>query len=166
MLSRRTSNSTLDENIDSEDSAMEESSQDEGEDGDKMETAEKTEEVGNLQLAWETLELELELEAKMCDAYLCLGEVSIENEKYSQAATDLTVCLEKRKTTLPSDSRYGIWMDCDDQTAYYMITLMNFMLAGRSPRRGTSSASPRRTTPSGRRRRPALTTPSASWRKG
>ena len=78
----------IDENIDSEDSAMEESSQEEGEDGDKMETAEKTvektEEVGNLQLASETLELELELEAKLCDAYLCLGEVSIENEKYSQ----------------------------------------------------------------------------------
>jgi hypothetical protein len=36
----------IDENIDSEDSAMEEGSQDE-----------KTEEVGNLQLAWETLEL-------------------------------------------------------------------------------------------------------------
>jgi hypothetical protein len=46
-----------------------------------------------------------ELEAKLCDAYLCLGEVSIENENYGQAVTDLAVCLEKRKTALPSDSR-------------------------------------------------------------
>jgi hypothetical protein len=112
----------IDENVDSEDSAMEESSQDEGENCEKMETAEeKTEVVGNLQLAWEMLELakvvykrmagsatgehKQELQARLCDAYLCLGEVSIENENYGQAVTDLTVCLEMRKTALPSDSR-------------------------------------------------------------
>ena len=85
-------------------------------------------EAGNPQLAWEALELakvvytrmvgsatgerKQELEARLCDAYLCLGEVSIENENYAQAVTDLTVCLAKRKAALPSDSRYEDCYDC------------------------------------------------------
>ena len=44
-----------------------------------------------------------ELEAMLCDAWL--GEVSIGNKNYGQAVTNLAVCLEKRKTALPSDSR-------------------------------------------------------------
>jgi len=78
-------------------------------------------EPSNLQLAWEMLELakiiytkhvdtlqedkRLEDEKKVCEAYLLLGEVSIENENYQQAVEDLGVCLTRRQVSLPADSR-------------------------------------------------------------
>merc|ERR1719508_26543 len=40
-----------------------------------------------------------------CDTLLSLGEVSIENENYSQAVEDITSCLEKRKDKLPHEVR-------------------------------------------------------------
>ena len=43
-----------------------------------------------------TGERKQELEARLCDVYLCMGEV----------VTDITDCLERRKAALPSDSRY------------------------------------------------------------
>jgi len=88
---------------------------------DKPEDAEDEEEPSNLQLAWEMLELakviygrtvdsatgdkKVAAEAKVCESFLCLGEVSLENENYSQAVADFTECLNKRKANLPADSR-------------------------------------------------------------
>merc|ERR1712112_697258 len=86
---------------------------------DKTEDAD--EEPSNLQLSWEMLELskviygkiadsasddkKVQAEPKICESLLCLGEVSLENENYSQAVVDFTECLSKRKATLPPDSR-------------------------------------------------------------
>jgi len=110
--------------------ATEEESMDEGEeetesaeDDKPAETDEKKEgedeEPSNLQLAWEMLELakvvytkqiETEegdntlLKERLCSSILALGEVSLENENYSQAVEDIKLCLEKQKN-LPKDSR-------------------------------------------------------------
>ena len=120
------------EGSEEEDSAMEEgASQEESEaegTGDKMETDKSTdneveseEEPGNLQLAWEMLELaknaftkmretsaedrRKEAEVKLGEALLALGEVSLENENYEQSAADLVLCLAIRQKAFPADSR-------------------------------------------------------------
>merc|ERR1712055_30586 len=89
--------------------------------GDKEEKkeGEEDEEPSNLQLAWEMLELakvvytkqiesgaenKFEMEEKLCSSILALGEVSIENENYSQAVEDINLCLKKQEN-LPKDSR-------------------------------------------------------------
>jgi len=111
-----------------ESEATEEESMDEGEDDSettedgKPETEKKEgddEEPSNLQLAWEMLELakvvytkqietvegdKTQLEERLCSSILALGEVSLENENYSQAVEDIKLCLEKQKN-LPKDSR-------------------------------------------------------------
>merc|ERR1712181_10227 len=89
-----------------------------GEKEEKKE-GEEEEEPSNLQLAWEMLELakvvytkqietgaenKSEMGEKLCSSILALGEVSIENENYSQAVEDIKLCLEKQKN-LPKDSR-------------------------------------------------------------
>jgi len=79
------------------------------------------EEPSNLQQAWEMFELakliyskqvesaegdkKVELDRRVCETYLHLGEVSLENENYVQAVEDLTVCLARRQASLPADSR-------------------------------------------------------------
>merc|ERR1711887_118090 len=96
---------------------------DKAEGTDKEEKAETMEEEdpSNLQLAWEMLELakvvygkvaengtgdeKSSAQARLCEAYLGLGEVSLENENYSQAVADFTECLNRRQATLPPDSR-------------------------------------------------------------
>jgi len=96
----------------------------EKENGDvKEQEAEDDEDPSNLQLAWEMLELAKviftrkceeskedasalsESESKLCETFLTLGEVSLENENYTQAVEDLTACLNKRQEKLPEDSR-------------------------------------------------------------
>merc|ERR1712034_282075 len=88
--------------------------------GDTEEKKEaEEEEPSNLQLAWEMLELakvvytkqietggdnKPEMEEKLCSSILALGEVSIENENYSQAVEDIKLCLKKQEN-LPKDSR-------------------------------------------------------------
>merc|ERR1712243_343491 len=78
------------------------------------------EEPSNLQLAWEMLELakviytkvletvdeknKKETEEKLCRTILLLGEVSIENENYSQAVEDIKMCLKKQEA-FSKDSR-------------------------------------------------------------
>merc|ERR1712002_1097713 len=47
----------------------------------------------------------VELEKKLCETFLALGEVSLENENYPQAVDDLTSCLKKQLEKLPADSR-------------------------------------------------------------
>lgn len=97
----------------------------EGEDAAAQE-AEDEDDPSNLQLAWEMLELakmvfteQLEgaqkaslteelkasVEKKLCETFLTLGEVSLENENYVQAVEDLNLCLDRQKASLPSDSR-------------------------------------------------------------
>jgi len=84
---------------------------------DAMEAEVENEDLSNLQRAWEVLELakviytrminenKSELnEKKLAETLLVLGEVSIENENWSQAVEDLQACLTKRKA-LASDSR-------------------------------------------------------------
>merc|ERR1712106_212337 len=96
----------------------------EGEDSAAQE-AEDEEDPSNLQLAWEMLELakmvfkvQLEgdkkdsltpetrttLEKRLCETFLTLGEVSLENENYVQSVEDLTQCLDRQKANLPADS--------------------------------------------------------------
>jgi len=95
----------------------------EKEDEDKSaQEMEDEEDPSNLQLAWEMLELakvvfsrqlaassspesKTDLEKKLCETFLVLGEVSLENEHYSQAEDDLTNCLKMRQGSLPADSR-------------------------------------------------------------
>merc|ERR1719347_2521829 len=90
--------------------------------GDEKTTDKKDEEEepSNLQLSWEMLELAkviyikvLEtvdekdkkgIEEKLCRAILTLGEVSIENENYSQAVEDIKMCLKKQEA-FSKDSR-------------------------------------------------------------
>ena len=122
----------------SEDSAMEESSTEtEEEDAvkaptqtnevdEKSLTEENDEEPGNLQMAWEVLELAKnaftkiaekssgekkdDANLKLAESLLILGEVCLETEDYSQAAEDLTTCLRIRESSLPADSRLvGDW---------------------------------------------------------
>merc|ERR1712055_720353 len=89
-----------------------EKTKDEKEAGDKEEQqAEDEEDPSNLQLAWEMLELakviftkqadetkddKADVEKKLCETFLALGEVSLENENYPQAVDDLTSCLKKQ----------------------------------------------------------------------
>lgn len=78
-------------------------------------------EASNLEQAWEMLELakvlftkeaetttdmkKADASKRICDIYLHLGEISLENENFEQAVEDLTTCLAKRKEVLPADSR-------------------------------------------------------------
>ena len=91
--------------------------------GDKKEgedaaAQEDEEDPSNLQLAWEMLELakmvftaqiegaqkanlsdglKATLEKRLCETYLTLGEVSLENENYVQAVEDISLCLERQQ---------------------------------------------------------------------
>merc|ERR1712112_388887 len=92
-------------------------------DGDEEKSAEnkeEEEEPSNLQLAWEMLELakvvytkqmesadeknKKDIEERLCRSILTLGEISIENENYSQAVEDIQMCLKKQES-FPKDSR-------------------------------------------------------------
>ena len=90
--------------------------------GDEKTTDKKDEEEdpSNLQLAWEMLELakviytkvletaddkgKKAIEEKLCRVICTLGEVSIENENYSQAVEDIKMCLKKQEA-FSKDSR-------------------------------------------------------------
>ncbi|XP_033837846.2 histone-binding protein N1/N2-like [Periophthalmus magnuspinnatus] len=101
-----------DEDDDKEAEEMEDDEKAEGED-----TAEKgsdDEEVGNLQLAWEMLEVAKVIykrkEAKedqlmAAQTHLKLGEVSAESGNYTQAVEDFQECLKLQLKHLESDSR-------------------------------------------------------------
>merc|ERR1712115_362195 len=104
----------------------------EGEDKNEQE-AEDEEDPSNLQLAWEMLELakvvytktietnkDTEVERRLCETYMVLGEVSLENENYPQAVEDLTICLKRRTDSLPADSR------CIAETQYQLGIAQGF----------------------------------------
>merc|ERR1712042_235576 len=91
-----------------------------GDEEKSVENKEEEEEPSNLQLAWEMLELakvvytkqmesadeknKKDIEERLCRSILTLGEVSIENENYSQAVEDIEMCLKKQES-FPKDSR-------------------------------------------------------------
>ncbi|XP_037131522.1 histone-binding protein N1/N2-like isoform X2 [Syngnathus acus] len=103
------------EEEDSEDEAEEEQGEDSNsgeKEGDESE--EEEEEVGNLQLAWEMLELAKVIykrkESKddqlmAAQAHLRLSEVSAESGNYVQALEDLRECLSLQRKHLDADSR-------------------------------------------------------------
>merc|ERR1719452_97062 len=105
-----------DEGMEADDSTAEEATEGKEQSDEKKD---EEEEPSNLQLAWEMLELakvvytkqvesgegvKAELEEKLCSTMLALGEVSIENENYSQAVEDIKLCLKKQEN-LPKGSR-------------------------------------------------------------
>merc|ERR1711970_309395 len=77
----------------------------------KAHNADKTEEPGNLEQAWQMFDLakviygKAKNEVKECESLVLLGEVSLENSNFKQAVEDLTTCLAKRLKALPEDSR-------------------------------------------------------------
>lgn len=122
----------------------------EGNEADGSTTEEKEgEDVSNPQLAWEMLELaktilvkhaesiqvtssqdenEAEEKAKLknsvenriSDTFQTLGELSIENENYSQAIEDLETSLKRRQDMMPEDSR------CIAETHYQLGVAKGF----------------------------------------
>lgn len=87
-------------------------SEDEGVENDE-------EEPSNLELAWEMLELakvvctksletskDSAISHRLCEIYMLLGEISLENENYLQAVEDLSSCLGRRIETTSEDSRH------------------------------------------------------------
>ncbi len=102
--------------------------------------AEDEDDPSSLQLAWEMLELakqclqkkadamptesdkRMEVEARLSETYMQLGEVSIESENYPQAIEDLTSCLRRRQELLPEDSR------CIAETHYQIGVALGFNL--------------------------------------
>merc|ERR1711909_192848 len=117
-----------DEGMDEGDESQEDSSNEQmetdkvtKEDEEKTEGKDGEEEPSNLQLAWEMLELakviytkqvdtatddktKKAIEEKLCRTILTLGEISIENENYSQAVEDIQMCL-KKQGAFSKDSR-------------------------------------------------------------
>jgi len=84
-------------------------------DGDELKDGD---DLSYLELAWEMLELakliytksaessaDPEVETRIWETYMLLGEVSMENQDYSQAVDDLNVCLQRQLNVLPADSR-------------------------------------------------------------
>lgn len=103
------------EEEDGDDAEMEgDTAEDQGEGDGTAEKDSDDEEVGNLQLAWEMLEVakviykrkeSKEDQLMAAQAHLKLGEVSSESGNYSQALEDFQECLKLQLKHLDSDSR-------------------------------------------------------------
>merc|ERR1712083_1034471 len=109
---------TEEENTEEEGTTEEEAEGEEEEEKVEGETSEKKEDeeedVGNLQLAWEMLELAKiifkrdstkESKMKLAESHLKLGEVALETEQYDTAVGDLKECLKVQKEVLDEDDR-------------------------------------------------------------
>ncbi|XP_078574505.1 protein HGV2-like isoform X3 [Branchiostoma floridae x Branchiostoma japonicum] len=102
--------------------------------------SEASEDVGNLQLAWEVLELARNIYSKketkeerlkLAQIYLHLGEIGLETEKYDQAAEDFMSCLKIQQELLDAEDRllaeshyqlglaYSLSKDYDKSIEYY-----------------------------------------------
>jgi len=99
-----------------EDMEADESAEGEDEEEVDADPEEEEEDVSNIQLAWEVLELaknifyrqskdSVEMDNKLAETYLKLGEVSLESENYTQSIEDLSQCLFIRQYNLPTDDR-------------------------------------------------------------
>ncbi|XP_053286320.1 histone-binding protein N1/N2 isoform X2 [Pleuronectes platessa] len=113
-------------NLDDDD----EDEDDDDEDGEKNGQDKEEEEVGNLQLAWEMLEVakfiykrkESKDEQLMAaQTHLKLGEVSAESGNYPQALEDFQECLTLQLKHLPSHSRLLA------ETHYHVATTLCYM---------------------------------------
>ncbi|XP_069560830.1 histone-binding protein N1/N2-like isoform X2 [Brachyistius frenatus] len=103
---------------------------DEDEDGGKNGQEKEEEEVGNLQLAWEMLEVAKVIYKRQeskddqlmaAQAYLKLGEVSAESGNYPQALEDFQECLTLQLKHLPPHSRLLA------ETHYHVATTLCYM---------------------------------------
>ncbi|KAK9519651.1 hypothetical protein VZT92_022364 [Zoarces viviparus] len=103
---------------------------DDDEDGEKNGQEKEEDEVGNLQLAWEMLEVaKVIYKRKECkddqlmaaQAYLKLGEVSAESGNYPQALEDFQECLALQLKHLPPHSRLLA------ETHYHVATTLCYM---------------------------------------
>ncbi|XP_034411185.1 histone-binding protein N1/N2-like [Cyclopterus lumpus] len=103
------------EEEDCDDAEMEADAEEQGEeDGAAEKDSDEEEEVGNLQLAWEMLEVAKviykrketkEDQLMAAQTHLKLGEVSSESGNYTQALEDFRECLKLQVKHLDSDSR-------------------------------------------------------------
>ncbi|XP_028404563.1 histone-binding protein N1/N2-like isoform X2 [Dendronephthya gigantea] len=87
--------------------------EDQGKVEDDKETADDGP-VSTIQLAWESLELariifkrhnSKEMQLKLAQAHLLLGEIHMEQEQFTDAVTELTKCLNIQKNLLEPDDR-------------------------------------------------------------
>ncbi|XP_019953810.2 histone-binding protein N1/N2-like isoform X1 [Paralichthys olivaceus] len=115
---------------DDDDDEDDDDDDDDDEDGEKNGQNKEEEEVGNLQLAWEMLEVakviykrkESKDEQLMAaQTYLKLGEVSAESGNYPQALEDFQECLTLQLKHLPSHSRLLA------ETHYHVATTLCYM---------------------------------------
>ncbi|XP_034387444.1 nuclear autoantigenic sperm protein isoform X2 [Cyclopterus lumpus] len=103
---------------------------DDNEDGEKNGQDKEEDEVGNLQLAWEMLEVAKVIykrkegkddQLMAAQAYLKLGEVSAESGNYPQALEDFQECLALQLKHLPPHSRLLA------ETHYHVATTLCYM---------------------------------------
>ncbi|XP_059198042.1 nuclear autoantigenic sperm protein isoform X4 [Centropristis striata] len=113
-------------NLDDED----DSDDDDDEDGEKNGEDKEEDEVGNLQLAWEMLEVAKVIYKKKegkedqlmaAQSYLKLGEVSAESGNHPQALEDFQECLTLQLKHLPPHSRLLA------ETHYHIATTLCYM---------------------------------------
>ncbi|XP_062252030.1 nuclear autoantigenic sperm protein isoform X5 [Platichthys flesus] len=124
------SNSNIESATNLDDDDDDEDEDDDDEDGEKNGQDKEEEEVGNLQLAWEMLEVakfiykrkESKDEQLMAaQTHLKLGEVSAESGNYPQALEDFQECLTLQLKHLPSHSRLLA------ETHYHVATTLCYM---------------------------------------
>ena len=65
---------------------------------------------------------QFQVEGRLSETYMKLGEVSIESENYPQAIEDLNACLRRHQEHLPDDSR------CIAETHYQIGVALGFNL--------------------------------------
>ncbi|XP_029286302.1 nuclear autoantigenic sperm protein isoform X2 [Cottoperca gobio] len=113
-----------------DDEEPEDDDDDDDEDGEKHGQDKEEDEVGNLQLAWEMLEVAKVIykrkegkddQLMAAQAYLKLGEVSAESGNYPQALEDFQECLALQLKHLPPHSRLLA------ETHYHVATTLCYM---------------------------------------
>ncbi|PSN52394.1 hypothetical protein C0J52_03148 [Blattella germanica] len=107
-----------DENKDKESESKSENEANGTKDGESKDAEEAEEEdVDNLHLAWEMLEMakivfkkqaedNKQMNLKLAEVHLKLGEVGLESENYSQAIEDINTCLQIQLENLDKHDRY------------------------------------------------------------
>ncbi|XP_034737461.1 nuclear autoantigenic sperm protein isoform X7 [Etheostoma cragini] len=117
-------------NIESANNLDDDDDDEDDEDGEENGQHKEEDEVGNLQLAWEMLEVAKVIYKKKdgkddqlmaAQAYLKLGEVSAESGNYPQALEDFQECLSLQLKHLPPHSRLLA------ETHYHVATTLCYM---------------------------------------
>lgn len=124
------SNSNIESANNLDDDEDDDDDDDDDEDGETNGQDKEEEEVGNLQLAWEMLEVAKVIykrkenkddQLMAAQAYLKLGEVSAESGNYPQALDDFQECLALQLKHLPPHSRLLA------ETHYHVATTLCYM---------------------------------------